>query len=49
MLPIVDRRFQIPKQHEEFCVFDSGIEDLERVLNLRDRDYIPNLVIRRDV
>ena len=30
--PIVDRHFEVPKQHEEFCVFDSGIEDPERVL-----------------
>ena len=34
--PIVDRNFEVPKQHEDFCVFDSGIEDPERLLIFGD-------------
>ena len=46
---IVDRHFEVPKQHEEFCLFDSGIEDPERALIFGDRDNIQNLVLHRDV
>ena len=41
--PIVDRHFEVPKQHEDFCVFDSGIEDPERLLIFGDRDNIQSL------
>ena len=47
--PIVDRRFEVPKQHEDFCVFDSDIEDPERVLVFGDRDKIQSLILHRDV
>ena len=47
--PIVDRHFEVPKQHEDFCVFDSGIEDPERVLIFGDRDNIQSLILHRDV
>ena len=47
--PIVDRHFEVPKQHEDFCVFDSGIEDPERVLIFGDRDSIQSLILHRDV
>ena len=41
--PIFDRHFEVLKQHEDFCVFDSGIEDPERVLIFGDRDNIQSL------
>ena len=47
--PIVDRHFEVPKQHEDFCVFDSGIEDPERVSIFGDRDNIQSLILHRDV
>ena len=47
--PIVDRHFEVPKQHKDFCVFDSGIEDPERVLIFGDRDNIQSLILHRDV
>ena len=49
MLPSVDRHFEIPKEREEFCVFDSGIGDPERVLIFEDRENIQNLIIHQDV
>ena len=47
--PIDDRHFEVPKQHEDFCVFDSGIEDPERVLIFGDWDNIQSLILHRDV
>ena len=47
--PIVDRHFEVPKQQKDFCVFDSGIEDPERVLIFGDRDNIQSLILHRDV
>ena len=47
--PIVDRHFEVPKQHKDFCVFDSGIEDPERVSIFGDRDNIQSLLLHRDV
>ena len=43
--PIVDRHFEITKQHEDFCVIDSGIDAPERVLTFGDRCNIQSLKI----
>ena len=47
--PIVDRHFEVPKQHENFRVFDSGFENPERVVIFGDRDNIQSLILHRDV
>ena len=44
--PIVDRSFEVPKQHGDFCVFDNGIEDPVRVLIFGDQDNIRNLILQ---
>ena len=40
VLPMIDRSFETPKQHEDFCVFESGNEAPERVLIWADCNNI---------
>ena len=40
-LPIIqDRHFIIPTEYSDFCLFDSGVIDTERILIFGDRDNV---------
>ena len=43
--PITDRHFEVPAEFQDFCLFDSGKEDSERVLIFGDKDTVKSLQV----
>ena len=49
-LPIIkDRHFIIPTEYSDFCLFDSGVMDPERILIFGDRDNVHALQVHNSL